>query len=109
MTIYPEFKIAPEHVKAWMSDRQGAIVGVDLMRRFNWKVGDSIPIVGTIWQPKQGQVWDFNIAGTYDGEAGVDKTQFLPLISDENRALTACRLHIVKTRTRQHQPWVRPR
>jgi putative ABC transport system permease protein len=46
------------------------------MRRFNWKVGDRIPIVGTIWQPKQGQVWEFNIAGTYDGEAGVDKTQF---------------------------------
>jgi putative ABC transport system permease protein len=76
MKIYPEYKIAPEHVKAWMGDRQGAIVGVDLMRRFGWKVGDRIPIMGTIWQPKQGQVWDFNIVGTYDGEQGVDKTQF---------------------------------
>jgi putative ABC transport system permease protein len=76
MKIYPEFKISPEHVKAWMSDRQGAIVGVDLMRRFGWKVGDRIPIMGTIWQPKQGQIWEFNIAGTYDGEDGVDKTQF---------------------------------
>ena len=88
MKIYPEFKIAPEHVKAWMADRQGAIVGVDLMRRFNWKVGDRIPIVGTIWQPKQGQVWDFNIVGTYDGEAGVDKTNFFFRYDylNENRA-----------------------
>lgn len=76
MKIYPEFKISPEHVTAWLADRQGAIVGVDLMRRFGWKVGDRIPIMGTIWQPKQGQVWDFNIVGTYDGEQGVDKTQF---------------------------------
>jgi putative ABC transport system permease protein len=88
MKIYPEFVISPEHVKAWMSDRQGAIVGVDLMRRFNWKVGDRIPIVGTIWQPKKGQVWDFNIVGTYDGEAGVDKTQFFFRYDylNENRA-----------------------
>src|SRR5688500_6558651 len=76
MKIYPEFTISPEHVKAWMADRQGAIVGVDLMERFDWKVGDRIPIMGTIWQPKQGQIWEFNIAGTYDGEDGVDKTQF---------------------------------
>lgn len=76
MQIYPEFKIAPEHVKAWLSDRQGAIVGVDLMRRFGWKVGDRVPIMGTIWQPKQGQIWEFNIVGTYDGEDGVDKTNF---------------------------------
>jgi putative ABC transport system permease protein len=62
-------------VKAWLGDRQGAIVGVDLAERFGWKVGDRIPIMGTIWQPKQGQVWDFNIVGMYDGEQGVDKTQ----------------------------------
>ena len=88
MKIYPEFRIAPEHVKAWLADRQGAIVGVDLMKRFGWKVGDRIPIVGTIWQPKQGQVWDFNIVGTYDGEQGVDKTQFFFRYDylDENRA-----------------------
>jgi putative ABC transport system permease protein len=88
LRIYPEFTITPEHVAAWLADRQGAIVGVDLMRRFNWQVGDRIPIVGTIWQPKQGQVWEFNIAGTYDGDQGVDKTQFFFRYDylNENRA-----------------------
>ena len=87
MRIYPEFKIPPDQVKAWLGDRQGAIVGVDLAKRFGWKVGDRIPIVGTIWQPKQGQVWDFNIVGMYDGDAGVDKTQlfFRYDYLDENR------------------------
>ena len=88
MKIYPEFKVPPDQMKAWLADRQGAIVGVDLAERFKWKVGDRIPITGTIWQPKQGQVWEFNIVGMYDGEAGVDKTQFFFRYDylDENRA-----------------------
>jgi putative ABC transport system permease protein len=76
MKLYPEYKVPPEQMKAWLADRQGALVGVDLAKRFNWKIGDRVPIVGTIWQPKQGQVWEFNIAGMYDGDPGVDKTQF---------------------------------
>ena len=87
MKIYPEFKIPPDQVKAWLSDRQGAVVGVDLAKRFGWKLGDRIPITGTIWQPKQGQVWEFNIVGMYDGDQGVDKTQFFFRYDylDENR------------------------
>lgn len=88
MKIYPEFVIPEEQVKAWLADRQGAIVGVDLAKRFGWKVGDRIPITGTIWQPKQGQTWEFNIVGMYDGGQGVDKTQFFFRYDylDENRA-----------------------
>jgi putative ABC transport system permease protein len=87
MALYPEFKLPPEQFKAWLADRQGGVVGVDLAKRCNWKIGDRIPIVGTIWQPKQGQVWEFNIVGLYDGEQGVDKTQFLFRYDylDENR------------------------
>jgi len=87
LKLYPEFKLSPEEVAAWQADRQGAVVGVDLARRFNWKVGDRIPIQATIWQPKQGQVWEFNIVGLYDGDPGVDKTQFFFRYDylDENR------------------------
>ena len=75
-SIYQEFKITPEHMSAFKADRQGAIVGVDLLKRFGWKIGDRIPIQGTIYQPKKGgQTWEFNIVGTYDGESAVDKTQ----------------------------------
>jgi putative ABC transport system permease protein len=87
LTLYPEYRLPPEQKAAWLEDRQGAIVGVDLARRFNWRVGDRIPIQGTIWQPKQGQVWEFNIVGMYDGDPGVDKTQFFFRYDylDENR------------------------
>jgi putative ABC transport system permease protein len=87
MKLYPEYRLPPEQFKAWLNDRQGAIVGVDLAERFGWKVGDRIPIQGTIWQPKSGSVWEFNIVGLYDGDQGVDKTQFFFRYDylDENR------------------------
>jgi putative ABC transport system permease protein len=87
LAIYPEFTVSPEHLAAWKADRQGALVGVDLARRFGWKVGDRVPIQATIWQPKQGQVWEFNISGLYDGGDSVDKTQFFFRYDylDENR------------------------
>jgi putative ABC transport system permease protein len=77
LRIYPEFVLPPEQVKAWLADRRGAIVGRDLAERFEWKVGDRVPLIGTIFQPKSGgQLWEFNIAGIYDAAEGVDKTQF---------------------------------
>jgi putative ABC transport system permease protein len=90
MAIYKEFKLPPEQFKAWLSDRQGAIAGRDVAERFGWKVGDRIPIQATIWQPKGGgTTWEFNLVGIYDGEAGVDKTQFFFRYDylNENRAI----------------------
>ena len=86
LRIYKEFKLTPEEIKTWMSDRQGAIVGKDLAERYGWKRGDRIPLTSPIWQPRQ--PWQFNISGIYDGEAAVDKTQFYFRYDyfDENRA-----------------------
>jgi putative ABC transport system permease protein len=89
MRIYPEYVLPPEQMQAWLADRQGAIVGADLARRFDWSIGDRIPIQATIWQPKGGGLtWEFNIVGIYDGEQGVDKTQFFFRYDylDENRS-----------------------
>jgi putative ABC transport system permease protein len=74
LEIYPEFKVPPEQIEAWVADRQGAIVGKDLAARYGWKLGDRIPLISPSWQPKA--PWEFNIAGIYDGGSGVDKTQF---------------------------------
>ena len=90
MTIYKEFRLPPEQMKAWLNDRQGAIAGRDVAERFGWKIGDRIPIQATIWQPKSGgQTWEFNLVGIYDGDRGVDKTQFFFRYDyfDENRSI----------------------
>ena len=71
--MYPEFVVPEDQWKAFVEDRQGAIVGQSLADRFGWKVGDRIPIKGTIYT---GQ-WEFNLHGIYHGtRAQDDTTQF---------------------------------
>jgi putative ABC transport system permease protein len=88
LKIYPEFQLPPEQMAAWLADRQGAIIGRDLAERFEWKVGDRVPLTATIWRPKEGDTWEFNVVGVYDGADGVDRTQFFFRYDylDENRA-----------------------
>jgi putative ABC transport system permease protein len=89
LAIYKEIHLPEDQLRAWQADRQGAIVGVDLARRFGFKVGDRVPIQGTSWRPKSGtgDTWEFNISGIYDAEPGFDKTQFFFRYDylDENR------------------------
>ena len=89
MKVYPEYELTPDEIDALLEDRQGVIVGKDLAARFDWKLGDRVPLQGTIYQPKQGDVWEFNVRGIYDAADGVDKTQFFFRYDyiDENRVI----------------------
>jgi putative ABC transport system permease protein len=69
-SIYPEFVIPDDQWKAYKEDREGAIVGVKLAKRFGWKVGDRIPIKGTIFPG----TWEFNIRAIYTGKRPADDT-----------------------------------
>jgi putative ABC transport system permease protein len=87
LRLYPEFKVPPDQVKTLLADRQGALVGHDVAARYGWKIGDKVPIQGTIWRPKQGNTWFFNIDAIYDGDKTIDKTNFFFRYDylDENR------------------------
>src|SRR5262247_4431077 len=61
LTTYPEFVLPDAQAAAWLTDRQGAIVGKDLAARYKWKIGDRIPLTSPIWQAKN--PWEFNIVG----------------------------------------------
>ena len=76
MGMYPEVHLPPEQMKAWLADRQGAVVGVDLAKRFGWKIGDRIPPKSFYRLKNGGDTWEFNLVGLYDGEPGLDKTSF---------------------------------
>ena len=72
--VFPEFGVPDEQWNAFLKDREGAIVGARTMKRFNWKIGDRIPIKTTIWG---GGSWEFNIDGVYHGaKPQDDETQF---------------------------------
>ena len=72
MKMFPEFRLPPEQMKAWLATRTGAIVGRNTADRFHWKIGDKIPIMSPIWMRK---TWEFDLVGIFDGEKkGTDTT-----------------------------------
>ena len=73
LTMYPEFVVDEDEWREFVADRQGVIAGRKLAARFGWKVGDRIPLRGTIF----GGSWDFNLRGIYRGlRPQDDETQF---------------------------------
>ena len=77
LAMYPEYTLPDEQKKAWFANRTGAIVGIDTARRFGWKVGDRVPLQGTIYRTPNDAPWEFTIEGIYDSAVlGTDKTQF---------------------------------
>ncbi len=78
LRMYPEFLLPEDQKKAWFADRMGAVVGRGTATRFGWKVGDRVPLQGTIFRPRNATVWTFTIRGIYDAaRPGDDTTQFL--------------------------------
>ncbi len=62
--LYPEFLLPPEELQAMMRDRTGCIVGRSLANSYGWKIGDKIPIQGTIYPG----TWEFTVRGIFDGK-----------------------------------------
>ncbi|HET7261931.1 MAG TPA: FtsX-like permease family protein [Casimicrobiaceae bacterium] len=73
LDLYPEFVLPEAARHAFLADRQGAIAGRKLADKFGWKVGDQIPLRGTIYPG----TWTFNLRGIYDGaETSTDTSSF---------------------------------
>jgi putative ABC transport system permease protein len=61
--IYPEFVFKSDEFRDFLRDRQGCVVGRQLADLYGFKVGDKLPIRGTIYPGN----WEFNIRTIYDG------------------------------------------
>jgi putative ABC transport system permease protein len=71
--LYPEFVVPDSQMKDFLLDRRGCIAGRKLVTKFGWKIGDQIPLIGTIYQGN----WSFVLRGIYDGaNSKTDETQF---------------------------------
>jgi putative ABC transport system permease protein len=63
LDMYPELLLPPEQRRAFVNDRAGAIAGRKLAQEYGWKVGDTIPLRGTIFPG----TWTFTLRGIYEG------------------------------------------
>lgn len=74
LKLYPEYRLSAEEKEAFLRDRRGAIVGRKLANTYGWKLGDQIPIRGTIYSG----TWTFTLRGIWDGaEERTDESQML--------------------------------
>lgn len=72
--VYAEYVLPKDQREAFLRDRQACLVGKSLAKRFGFKVGDRLPLRGTIWPG----AWEFNVAGIYEGNRPeVDTTGLL--------------------------------
>ena len=78
LAMYPEFQLPKEQLDAWLRTKPGAVAGRATATKYGWKIGDRIPIQATVWRPDEGNTWEFELVGIYDGkEKETDTTQFL--------------------------------
>lgn len=71
--VFAEFVIPDDQWQAFLADREGAVVGRATADAYGWRLGDRIPLRGTIFQG----AWEFNIRAIYRGDTGeADETQF---------------------------------
>ncbi|HEY7460839.1 MAG TPA: FtsX-like permease family protein [Gemmatimonadota bacterium] len=72
--LYPEMQVPPDEMRAFMGERTAAMVGGDLMKRYGWKVGDSVTLRGTIFPGD----WPFTIRAVYHPTTPyIDESSFL--------------------------------
>ena len=68
LAMFPEFLLPAKQKSAWLALRTGAIVGRKTAERFQWKIGDKIPIMSPIWGQADGKhTWTFDLVGIFDG------------------------------------------
>jgi putative ABC transport system permease protein len=61
MKVATDKIVPPEQVAAWQHDRTGALVDVELAKKYGWKLGDKITLQGTIFETNL----DLTIRGMY--------------------------------------------
>ncbi len=60
----PNFHVPEEQRAAMHTTRTGALVGAELMKRFNWHIGDRISLHSMMWANKDGTTeWPVDIVG----------------------------------------------
>ena len=63
LDLYGEFVLPDAERQAWNRDRRGALIGRQLADQYGFRVGDVIPIRGTIYPGS----WEFVVRGIFDG------------------------------------------
>jgi putative ABC transport system permease protein len=68
LEMYPECKLTPAERESFLRGRTSCLVGRDLARDFDWKIGDTIPLIGALHPHPEDKAWEFVVAGIYHSD-----------------------------------------
>lgn len=69
LDVYPEIRIVEGSEERFLADRRACLVGSGLARDFEWKVGDTVPIISALFPRLDGTAWEFQVAGVYESDS----------------------------------------
>jgi putative ABC transport system permease protein len=72
MQVWDEYTIDADQLRRWQSDRRGCVVDRRLAARKGWKIGDRIPLRGTVYPYDL----DLVLCGTFDSPTNTDSLWF---------------------------------
>lgn len=64
--LYPEIAIVEGSFADVAAERRGCVVGRTLADTFGWKLGQSVPLLGTIFEGPPGDGWQFVVKAIYE-------------------------------------------
>jgi len=64
LDLFPETVLPPDQVRAFQTERTSCIIGRALAKKYGWKIGDTVPIIGTIYPGE----WRLVVRGIYEGK-----------------------------------------
>lgn len=66
---YPEMSIVEGSYEVFARTRTGCVVGKQLAEKYDWQVGDRVPINGTIFTRIDGRPWEFEVNAIYESSS----------------------------------------
>lgn len=64
--IYQEmYELPAEQLAAWKKNRIGVVIGEALAKKFAWKIGDRVPLIGMFPKEDNSTNWEFVVEGIY--------------------------------------------
>jgi putative ABC transport system permease protein len=67
LKMYPECQVPPDQAAAFLANKTSCLIGEGLANDpvMNFKIGDTIPIIGSLHPHPEDKAWEFQVAGIY--------------------------------------------
>lgn len=67
--IYQDmYELPAEQLTAWKKNRIGVVIGDALVKKYGWKIGDRVPLIGMFPKEDNSTHWEFVVEGVYSAK-----------------------------------------